>query len=176
MSDTNSDQQEPSIEDILASIRQIISEDGNESLDQKGAAPPSEKEESSAELVDRSSEASEEVRVGGVSDDILVLTDVIDEQEPVTGSSPEVKPHENIGLGDEKLISDGVERISAATMSGLTTALATDPAVGDGSKTLEQLVKDVLQPILKQWLEENLPEIVDRIVREEVERIAARVK
>ena len=61
-------------------------------------------------------------------------------------------------------------------MSGLTAVLAANVAIGDGNQTLEQLVKDVLRPILKEWLDENLPDIVDRIVREEVERIAARAK
>jgi cell pole-organizing protein PopZ len=69
-----------------------------------------------------------------------------------------------------------VEEVSAAAMSGLTAVLAANAAIGDGNQTLEQLVKDVLRPILKEWLDENLPDIVDRIVREEVERIAASAK
>ncbi|MEK9833758.1 MAG: DUF2497 domain-containing protein, partial [Rhodospirillaceae bacterium] len=79
-------------------------------------------------------------------------------------------------VDDDKLVSDEVEEVSAAAMSGLTAALAANAAIGDGNQTLEQLVKDVLRPILKEWLDENLPDIVDRIVREEVERIAARAK
>ncbi|MBT6404007.1 MAG: DUF2497 domain-containing protein [Rhodospirillaceae bacterium] len=73
-------------------------------------------------------------------------------------------------------MSDEVEEVSAAAMSGLTAVLAANAAIGDGNQTLEQLVKDVLRPVLKEWLDDNLPEIVDRIVQEEVERIAKRAK
>ncbi len=37
-------------------------------------------------------------------------------------------------------------------------------------------MKDVLRPILKEWLDANLPEMVERIVREEVERISQRAR
>ena len=79
-------------------------------------------------------------------------------------------------LEDRKLVSDEVEQVSAATISGLTAALAASARVGDGNKTLEQLVKELLRPILKDWLDTNLPGMVERIVREEVERIADRAK
>ncbi len=131
MSEKNADQQEPSIEEILASVRRIISED----------------------------EADE---------DILELTEALDE-EP----EPEREPEE---VEDDRLVSDEVEEVSAASISGLTEALAASARLGDGDKTLEQLVKEVLRPILKEWLEANLSEIVERIVRDEVERISSRVK
>ncbi len=131
MSEKNADQQEPSIEEILASVRRIISED----------------------------EADE---------DILELTEALDE-EP----EPEREPEK---VEDDRLVSDEVEEVSAASISGLTAALAASARLGDGDKTLEQLVKEVLRPILKEWLEANLSEIVERIVRDEVERISSRVK
>ncbi len=131
MSEKNADQQEPSIEEILASVRRIISED----------------------------EADE---------DILELTEALDE-EP----EPEREPEK---VEDDRLVSDEVEEVSAASISGLTAVLAASARLGDGDKTLEQLVKEVLRPILKEWLEANLSEIVERIVRDEVERISSRVK
>ncbi|MBT3931079.1 MAG: DUF2497 domain-containing protein, partial [Rhodospirillaceae bacterium] len=95
--------------------------------------------------------------------------------EPEPESEPD--PVEDLMVvDDDKLISEEVEEVSAASMSGLTAVLAANAAVGDGNQTLEQLVKDVLRPVLKQWLDDNLPEIVDGIVREEVERIAKRAK
>ena len=44
--------------------------------------------------------------------------------------------------------------------------------LGRGDTTLEQIVRELLRPLLKQWLDQNLPGMVERIVREEVERIA----
>jgi hypothetical protein len=40
--------------------------------------------------------------------------------------------------------------------------------------TVEQLVRDAVQPLLRQWLDANLPPLVERAVREAVEKIAKR--
>ena len=40
------------------------------------------------------------------------------------------------------------------------------------AKTLEDLVKEMLRPLLKTWLDDNLPGVVDRIVRAEIERVS----
>ena len=187
MSDSNADQQEPSMEEILASIRRIISEDGEEDADGSEESVPQD---------------VEPVNDDDPDDDVLELTDMVDEEpapepepepepDPVPEPEPEPEPDpepepEPVAEAepepveeledDEKLVSDEVERASAATMSGLTAALAATARVGDGEKTLEELVKEVLRPILKDWLDDNLPDMVERIVREEVERISSRAK
>jgi cell pole-organizing protein PopZ len=43
-----------------------------------------------------------------------------------------------------------------------------------GSDTLEGVVRDMLKPMLKDWLDANLPEIVERMVAQEVARISGR--
>ena len=185
MSDTNADQQEPSMEEILASIRRIISEDGDEESDGEDAAADSGDEELPEQAVnDDATDEVEEMPEDDIDDDILELTDVIEDEdvaepEPEPEPEPESEPdpvEDLMVVDDDKLISEEVEEVSAASMSGLTAVLAANAAVGDGNQTLEQLVKDVLRPVLKQWLDDNLPEIVDGIVREEVERIAKRAK
>jgi len=98
------------------------------------------------------------------------------EPEPEPEPLPEPEPPVESVVEDRKLVSDEVEQVSAETISGLTAALAASARVGDGNKTLEQLVKELLRPILKDWLDTNLPGMVERIVREEVERIADRAK
>ena len=190
MSDTKADQQEPSMEEILASIRRIISEDGDDDSDEGVAVAESGDEEPSVSAVDDdNSDDVLEMQDDGLDDDILELTDVVDDGEgaeaepepepepgPLVEPEPEPEPYEEIMVSEDKLVSDEVEEVSAAAMSGLTAALAANALLGDGNKTLEQLVKDVLRPVLKQWLDDHLPEIVDRIVQEEVERIAKRAK
>lgn len=204
MSDSNSDQQEPSMEEILASIRRIISEDGDEITDGEDRPKPVAAEATPAGPDDAPAAVSEPV-VGDIDDDILELTDVVEEDvasepepeplpepepepepEPITMAEPEPEPEPEplpepeppveLVVEDRKLVSDEVEQVSAATISGLTAALAASARVGDGNKTLEQLVKELLRPILKDWLDTNLPGMVERIVREEVERIADRAK
>lgn len=61
-----------------------------------------------------------------------------------------------------------------------TTAAAVDRAfsslaqtvIGQNARTLEDLVKEMLRPILKSWLDDNLPGLVERIVRAEIERVS----
>jgi len=40
------------------------------------------------------------------------------------------------------------------------------------ARTLEDLVKEMLQPLLKTWLDDNLPGMVERLVRAEIERVS----
>jgi cell pole-organizing protein PopZ len=42
------------------------------------------------------------------------------------------------------------------------------------SRTLEDIVSDMLRPMLKEWLDQNLPSVVEDLVREEIERVARR--
>ncbi len=44
--------------------------------------------------------------------------------------------------------------------------------LGNNARTLEDLVKEMLRPMLKAWLDDNLPGLVDRIVRAEIERVS----
>jgi hypothetical protein len=61
-----------------------------------------------------------------------------------------------------------------------TTAAAVDSAfktlagtvLGQNARTLEDLVKEMLRPMLKSWIDDNLPGLVDRIVRAEIERVS----
>ena len=44
--------------------------------------------------------------------------------------------------------------------------------LGNNARTLEDLVKEMLRPMLKNWLDDNLPQLVERIVRAEIERVS----
>jgi cell pole-organizing protein PopZ len=44
--------------------------------------------------------------------------------------------------------------------------------LGNGARTLEDLVKEMLRPMLKAWIDDNLPGMVERIVRAEIERVS----
>ena len=47
-------------------------------------------------------------------------------------------------------------------------------ALGNQGLTLEQLVREICTPILKEWLDTNLPYMVERVVKQEIERIVSR--
>ena len=43
-----------------------------------------------------------------------------------------------------------------------------------GERQLQDMAQELLRPMLKQWLDSNLPPLVERLVREEIERVARR--
>jgi cell pole-organizing protein PopZ len=56
--------------------------------------------------------------------------------------------------------------VSAAFHSLATTVMT------ENSRTIEDLVREMMRPMLKHWLEENLPGLVERMVRAEIERVS----
>ncbi|MEI9805113.1 MAG: DUF2497 domain-containing protein [Pseudolabrys sp.] len=64
--------------------------------------------------------------------------------------------------------------ISSATMSAVDSAFNSlaHTVLGNNARTLEDLVKEMLRPMLKGWLDDNLPSMVERIVRAEIERVS----
>jgi cell pole-organizing protein PopZ len=77
--------------------------------------------------------------------------------------------------------------VSRATAAASTAAFAAmhsrarerrsgDVYLGDGSITLEEIVKELLRPQLQEWLDDHLPSLVERLVREEIERLARAAK
>ena len=61
-----------------------------------------------------------------------------------------------------------------STMAAVDSAFNTlaHTVIGQNARTLEDLVKEMLRPLLKSWLDDNLPGLVDRIVRAEIERVS----
>ena len=69
------------------------------------------------------------------------------------------------------LLSSDAETAASAAFRALANSLITSSG---GSRTLEDIVADMLRPMLKGWLDENLPSLVERLVAEEIERVARR--
>ncbi|WP_328839163.1 PopZ family protein [Methylobrevis albus] len=100
-------------------------------------------------------------------DDFAAMAVEEEEDEPAPLPPPlpprQARPAEPAG---DRLLSPEVDAsIQAAFGSLTTTLLASHP------RTIEDLVADMLRPMLKAWLDENLPGLVDRMVRAEIERI-----
>ena len=64
--------------------------------------------------------------------------------------------------------------VSSSTMAAVDSAFNSlaNTVIGANARTLEDLVKEMLRPMLKSWLDDNLPGLVDRIVRAEIERVS----
>jgi cell pole-organizing protein PopZ len=78
---------------------------------------------------------------------------------------------------DDLLLDDGAAASASETLSGLA-ALRRRPGItdaslllGNGAITLEDIVREELRPLLKAWLDQNLPAMVERLVQREIRRI-----
>ncbi|HYC16530.1 MAG TPA: DUF2497 domain-containing protein [Pseudolabrys sp.] len=80
----------------------------------------------------------------------------------VFSNKPEPQPLQDRGLISNQTI--------AAVDSAFNTLAHT--VLGQNARTLEDLVKEMLRPMLKSWLDDNLPSLVERIVRAEIERVS----
>ncbi len=88
--------------------------------------------------------------------------------EPPPEPEPEVHtPYPQAPAPDHGLISN----TTVAAVDSAFNALA-HTVFGQNARTLEDLVKEMLRPILKSWLDDNLPGLVERIVRTEIERVS----
>jgi cell pole-organizing protein PopZ len=101
--------------------------------------------------------------IDGASD--VVFTDP-PEQKPPPRAAESRSPSPNAAF-DQGLISNAtVSAVDSAFNSLAMTVL------GNNARTLEDLVKEMLRPMLKGWLDDNLPSLVERIVRAEIERVS----
>ena len=158
---------EPTMEEILASIRRIISEDdAPKGEGEQMAAAPADEEEDVLELTERAheedpAETGEEVMAPPEPE---APPFVEARPEPVRAAEPVVPPPAR----EEPLLSRRAATVAASSFRELSAA-AQPPRE---SRTLEDLAREMLQPMLRQWLDDNLPRIVESAVREEVERIS----
>lgn len=153
-------QPEPSMEEILASIRRIISEDDEEDAGQPASSP-------TAASVKPSPKPPQEP--------VAVATPQIDED----GAKPHMETEDvemikkNVAeaMADEPIL----DQTSADAASNAFQSLSQSVRVSDGpGRTLEDIVMEMLKPMVKDWLDANLPAIVEEKVEEEVQRVARR--
>ena len=134
---------EPSMEEILASIKRVIAEDGRAATARpaRGSRPAA---------------APETSALPEPEDDVLELNDPIDE-----------------GSG---LVSDDAAEASRQSLAALAAVRDQQPAALSAAAEgpLEAVVREMLKPMLKDWLDANLPDIVEEIVTREVARITGK--
>ena len=200
MTDTTA--QEPTMEEILASIRRIISEDDAPAAEAAPvAAEPAVEPEVPAEPEPvMTAEPEPEAEPAPAEEEVLELTeryeapavesigdlDISAHEEPEpepfpTAFQPEPEPVHHAPAPSETsapiepLVGAGAAASAASAFAGLTASLARpEPAalVGGSGPTIDALARELLRPMLKEWLDANLPGIVEAAVRKEVERIA----
>jgi cell pole-organizing protein PopZ len=181
------DSADPSMEDILASIRRILNEEetpatqeapaevpededvlvldesmmiaATEAEPEAGAHPPDSEPDPEPEPVAPRAELSAE--------DIEAL---MGSNEPVVPVPP------GLPAPTLDLVAPETAAAAATSVGNLMRTLAAGRAtqVYSGGPTLEDIVRAELRPLLKEWLDANLPPLVERLVRAEIERVVGR--
>lgn len=176
------------MEEILASIRRIIADD----TAQEGKTPPRAPEApkpaapaSGAAM----SQADIDAMLAGQEDDdgVLELTEEV-EPEPVAAPAGfrQVAANDVVFRDDEpapapaapepvRFPAPNVENLlSPATNAAVSAAFGSlaSTMLAENSRTIEDLVREMLRPMLKAWLDDNLPGLVERMVRAEIERVS----
>jgi cell pole-organizing protein PopZ len=165
------------MEEILASIRRIISEDDTP---EGASAAPSSSSPEEASAAERAAEAppivdEPEEEVAAASDfddsDELELTEKVESHGDLDVYSPSAAPEpaENFDAAAMGALVSAPAAAAASAAFGQLSGKMLMPAAG---RTLEDVVRELLRPLLQNWLDENLPGIVQRAVDAEVSRIA----
>lgn len=204
MSDDKTEQ-EPSIEEILHSIRQMIFEDGTTAQDgaapavaepPKPAPPPAPKAEAppppppkvqpepaapkSAEKIQ--DEPKSAAKIIDADDGVLELNDKV-AQDParpriimqeVEEMAEEPAPQD---VDNDLLVSDLTAEAAVAAMAKLLSnnlAIERELPGRPGNVTLEDMARDLMRPLIKTWLDQNLQRIIEKMVAREIERLSLR--
>jgi hypothetical protein len=179
------------MDDILASIRKIISDDeARAQVNSQQAASQSARSAAAP-----SPEAK--TRPAG-HDDVLMLTDLIEDSKPGDAAplppiplpridpahaaempQPSIEPRTDSSLVGEAVVgaaTSAFARLNQAVQDSVPPPAAPDPgpAMSGNGKTVEDLVKEMLRPMLKEWLDRNLPPMVERYVEREIVRLTRR--
>jgi uncharacterized protein len=70
-------------------------------------------------------------------------------------------------VSEERLVSPTTDRMVSTAFSSLASTV-----LANNSRTLESLVEEMMRPMIKNWLDDNLPTIVERLIKSEIERVA----
>ncbi len=153
------------MEDILASIRRILNDDGETASAPEGAPTEASPAEDVFEL-DRSMIINEHAEPEPILGPVAM--EVPDPKPPLAS----VPAHEE---AEEPLVAASTAAAASASMGALVRVLGQrHTQVYRGGPTLEDMVRDEIRPLVKNWLDENLAPMVERLVRAEIERVTSR--
>lgn len=192
MGDSRSD---PSMEDILASIKRIIADDSQATapavsrmeVEAGGNAEPLRFTPPPLHLIEPADERADDIADAEPKEEVLELTQPVEHSEP-----PRTEPvaDETLELGPaaasaaaaaavrqpraaEPIVSEDAATASRQSLAALS-ALLVKPEEESPSNTLEGLVREMLRPMMKEWLDQRLPDLVERLVEREIARITGR--
>ena len=186
---------DPSMEDILASIRRILNDDepGEAAHEasagaEHGTTPPPEPAQDDVFVLDQSMRVAEPAPQPQAAEQPAGPAPVSASPAPAAKAEPEtttppqqataapMTPTPTTALlkddPDEALIAPSTAAAASASMGALVRVIGQQQTpVYRGGPTLEDMVRDELRPMVKSWLDEHLAPMVERMVRAEIARV-----
>lgn len=180
---------DPSMEDILASIRRILSEDEAESPQGAAPAPHDVVPLDPSMLVE---ESESHIPPPPPSPPVPAPPPAVEAAAPQVPPSPSSSPSPAVpapspvppspapvpeASTQSGLLAPEVAEKASSSVGSLLRTLASERqqvAVRAGGPTIEDLMREEIRPLLKAWLDANLPQLVERLVRAEIERVVGR--
>lgn len=157
------------MEDILASIRRILSEDEAPAADGTPPAPAPAGE--GVLVLDPAMMLPEAAPPEAALPESALPESASPETPP-----PATEPPPRVAMSPPNLVAPEAAAAAASSVGSLVRTLAErSTRVHSGGPTIEDIVREEIRPLLKSWLDANLPPLVERLVRTEIERVVGRV-
>ncbi|HXY58037.1 MAG TPA: DUF2497 domain-containing protein [Methylocystis sp.] len=163
---------EPSMEDILASIRRIIADDDT-------VASRRERRRTAQAQLERAPPVAVEQKLPAEAEP--QVEEHAPEPEYLQDDEPELAAYDDrhyafsdYARQEETALEPAAPLVSADAAASVTAqfqTLAASMVIND-SGLLHEYAREMLRPMLKAWLDDNLPVLVERLVRAEIERVA----
>ena len=151
---------EPSMEEILSSIKRIIAEEGDAAV-----ASRTRRGRASTASSGRAAPVEDEDPEGEA---VLELHEQVEDEAGASSSAGVSAP----AARPEPILSERAVEATRGPLEALSRMVVKPDVVG--SDTLEGLVRELLKPMLRDWLDANLPAIVEAMVAREITRITGR--
>lgn len=158
---------EPSMDEILASIRRILAEDDP-------AVPrPAPRAPAPGDVLDLTDAVNEDGSIRRVAPVALVAP-----EEPRRLPDGRIEPvpprprDDAAAAAEPRLVSPAASESVAQSFARLASVSRHD----EGDRSLDDLVRDTLRPMLQAWLDAHLPALVERLVRAEIARVVGAAK
>lgn len=172
---------EPSMEEILSSIRRVIARD-EASRDAALAARLGDGARDSGAHRAEPDHLAPETAESSADDDVLELTEIDDaaapvvaEPDPVVGGADGVDAVSEATEIEAEIVSPTALEASRAALGALSRAVSPEaapaPVSATPGTTVEAIAEAAMRPLLKAWLDEHLPPMVERMVAREIARI-----
>lgn len=166
---------DPQMDDILASIRRILNED--ETAGGAAGLPPPPADAAPAPAGPEPLQLTEAMLVQPPP--APVPPPAAPMAAPLAASAPPPEPRPAVAppaAPAEPLVAPAVVAATTAAVGQLLRHVAQERAalVSRGGPSIEDVVREEIRPILKEWLDAHLPPLVERLVRAEIERVVGR--